>query len=212
MSAYWPLVGLRIGVAGLVLRPMTEADLAAVADGLAASPDVELDPTLPSYDGLAPDTARGRAAHQFYWRSLAEWRPGSWRLILVVEQGADLVGTQDLKGAHFGELRTVETASYVFRRWRRTGLAVPMRRAVLTLAFDHLGALAAETEAWHDNLASLATSTRVGYAPNGETLHDREGTPDRMVRMRITREQWDATGGSAGVTVEGLGACRPMFG
>jgi hypothetical protein len=33
-----------------------------------------------------------------------------------------------------------------------------------------------------------------------------------MVRMRITREQWAATSGRAGVTVEGLEACRHLFG
>jgi RimJ/RimL family protein N-acetyltransferase len=212
VSAYWPLVDLRLRVGDLVLRPTVEADLDPLAAGLAASPDIELDPSLPAYDGLAPELARGRAAHQFYWRELGAWRPGSWRLMLVVERGAELVGTQDLKGAHFGELRTVESSSYVFRGHRRQGLAAPMRRAVLTLAFDHLGALAAETEAWHDNTASIATSRRVGYTPNGETLHDRDGRPDRMVRMRITREQWAATSGRAGVTVEGLEACRHLFG
>jgi RimJ/RimL family protein N-acetyltransferase len=211
VSAYWPLVDLRLRVGDLVLRPMVETDLGPVATGLGASPDIELDPSLPSYDD-APEVARGRAAHQFYWRELGAWRPGSWRLMLVVERGGELVGAQDLKGAHFGELRTVESSSYVFRAHRRQGLAAPMRRAVLTLAFDHLDALAAETEAWHDNTASIATSRRVGYTPNGETLHDRAGRPDRMVRMRITREQWDATDGRAGVTIEGLEACRPLFG
>lgn len=212
MSAYWPLVDLRLGVGDLVLRPMTEADLGPVAERLAATPDIELDPSLPSYADVPSDVARGRAAYQFYWRELGAWRPGSWRLMLAVERGSELVGSQDLKGAHFGELRTVESSSYVFRGWRGQGLAAPMRRAVLTLAFDHLDALAAETEAWHDNAPSLATSRRVGYTPNGVTLHVRDGEPDRMVRMRITREQWDASDGRAGVTVDGLEACRHLFG
>ena len=212
MNTYWPLVDLRLRTADLVLRPMVEADLDRMADLVSPSTDIELDPSLPAFEDIAGPAARGVAVHQFYWRALGSWRPGSWRLLMVAEHGDELVGSQDLKGGEYGALRTVETASYLFGPWRGRGFGVQMRRAVLSLAFDHLDALAAETEAWHDNAASLGVSRSVGYQPNGETLHDRDGRLDRMVRMRMTRKQWVATGAGASVEVDGFDACRHLFG
>jgi RimJ/RimL family protein N-acetyltransferase len=212
VSTYWPLVDLRLRTADLVLRPMVEADLDRLADLVTASTDIELDPSLPAFEGIAGSDARGVAVHQFYWRALGSWRPGSWRLLTVAEHGGELVGSQDLKGGEYGALRTVETASYLFLPWRGRGFGGQMRRAVLALAFDHHEALAADTEAWHDNAASLGVSRSVGYQPNGETLHDRDGRLDRMVRMRMTREQWVATGAGASVQVDGFDACRHLFG
>ncbi len=43
-----------------------------------------------------------------------------------------------------------------------------MRRAVLSLAFDHLGASTATTAAWKDNSASNAVSARLGDERDGE--------------------------------------------
>jgi hypothetical protein len=33
-----------------------------------------------------------------------------------------------------------------------------------------------------------------------------------MVHLRMTREQWEHSGGSEGITVEGFEPCRPFFG
>ena len=94
---------------------------------------------------------------------------------------------------------------------RRQGIGKEMRAAVLSLAFDGLGAVVAETEAWHDNEASLAVSERLGYEPNGETLHRRGGGHDRMVRLRLTKEHWDLRAGDFPVTVVGLEECRHLL-
>ena len=91
-----------------------------------------------------------------------------------------------------------------------------MRRAVLTLAFGHLGAEYAITSAWHDNHASLGVSRSLGYVDNGIERHRRDDgehkTVDDMVHLRMSREQWERSGGSAGITVEGFEPCRPSFG
>jgi hypothetical protein len=79
---YWPLFDLRLSTPDLRLRPMTEADLAPVANLL--PDDVEQDPGLASYDFADPRVDRGIVSHQAYWRAYGTWRPQSWRLSFVV--------------------------------------------------------------------------------------------------------------------------------
>jgi len=89
-----------------------------------------------------------------------------------------------------------------------------MRTAVLALAFDGLAAEAAITSAWHDNDASLGVSRSLGYRPNGEQLHAREGAGggrDVMVHLRMTRHDWFGRPRPA-VDIGGLEACLPLFG
>jgi RimJ/RimL family protein N-acetyltransferase len=108
--------------------------------------------------------------------------------------------------------RTVETASWLATAWQGRGVGKAMRLAVLALAFDGLGALAAETEAWHFNAASLGVSRSVGYADNGVTLHTHGDRVAEMVRMRMTRDAWTARHTGHGVTIDGLEGCRYLFG
>ena len=54
-----------------------------------------------------------------------------------------------------------------------------MRAAVLQLAFAGLGALEAQTSAWHDNPASQRVSLRLGYVHEGQQLLARRGEPTR---------------------------------
>ncbi len=128
--------------------------------------------------------ARGIALHQTYWRALGGWRPESWDLLFAVLAGGEVVGVQSLDGRDFARRRTLETWSFLLPAARGRGLGKEMRRAVLALAFDHLGALAGEIE---------------------------DGV-DLMLRMRLTRERWRASGGAPDVAVTGVEACRYLFG
>ncbi len=65
-----------------------------------------------------------------------------------------------------------------------------MRAAVLLLAFDHLGARTARSEAFADNPASLRVSEKLGYAPDG-----RAGS-------------WRSTGSTAAATSSGCEGTR----
>jgi RimJ/RimL family protein N-acetyltransferase len=87
-----------------------------------------------------------------------------------------------------------------------------MRRAVLTLAFGELGAEWAVSSAWADNAASLGVSRALGYELNGLSRHAGEGREGVLQHVLLTRERWDAGDGSAGITIRGFDACRPMFG
>jgi RimJ/RimL family protein N-acetyltransferase len=210
-SRWWPLHGLRLTTGHLVLTAMTEADLDVVATVL--PDDLELNPTATRYPGLPERTWRGTVVHQEYWRSMGTWSPDDWEVYLVVRRGADVLGVQGLEGPDFRTLRTVDTSSWLAAGVRGTGVGKAMRRAVLALAFDHLGARAAITSAWHDNHASLGVSRALGYRPNGESLMAREGTTgaDTLVHLRMTRADWEATGGAPDVQVDGLEAALPLF-
>jgi len=206
---HWPLLDLRLVTGDLVLAPLTEDDLPEVADRLPV--DVELDPAATTYaiDGSA---LRGVVVHQGYWHSHGTWSTTAWRLNFAVRHGGDLLGLQELEGNDFPTLRTVDTSSWLVPDARGNGIGKRMRRAVLALAFGPLQARAAITSAWHDNVGSLGASRSIGYRPNGESLLARGDGVDTLVHLRMTREQWAATGAAGEVRIEGFEPCRPFFG
>lgn len=87
-----------------------------------------------------------------------------------------------------------------------------MRQAVLALAFGPMAARAAIMSGWHDNVASLRVSQALGYRPNGESFHVRADRIDRMVHLRLLREEWLVGGHGGAVTISGYERCRPLFG
>ncbi len=206
---YWPIFDLRLRVGDLELRPMTEADQPLVADLL--PDDVELDPAATTYGLADVHLTRAVIVHQSYWRGFGTWSPAHWRLNFLVSLAGEPIGAQELEGTDFPLLRTVDTASFLVPDARGRGLGAAMRCAVLGLAFEGLAAEAAITSAWHDNLASLGVSRSLGYQPNGEHLHARGDGRDRMVHLRLTREDWTARARPV-TEIIGLEACRPLFG
>ncbi|HEY3733551.1 MAG TPA: GNAT family protein [Streptosporangiaceae bacterium] len=206
---YWPLFDLRLAVAGLTLRPMTEADLAPLADLL--PDDVEQDPAA-AWEAGDQRVSRGTVSHQSYWKAYGTWRPLAWRLNFVVRAADRILGVQELEGEDFLTLRTVETSSFLVPEARGRGYGQQMRSAVLALAFGPLEAQAAITSAWHDNHASLGVSRALGYRPNGESLHAHGGRVDVMQFMRLLRADWLAGGLGDQVLIDGFEACRPLFG
>lgn len=207
---YWPLFDLRLTVAELELRPMTEADLLPLASLLPE--DLELDPAATRYPGLDEPTGRRVIGFQHYWRSYGTWQPQQWRLPFCVRTGGELVGVQELEAENFPLLRTVDSASHLVPEVRGRGIGQRMRRVVLALAFGPLQAQAAITSAWHDNYASLGVSRALRYLPNGESLHSRGDGVDTMLHLRLRRADWLAADGGAGVSIEGFEPCRAYFG
>lgn len=208
---YWPLFGLRLATHDLLLRPMAEADLAAIADVL--PDDVEQDPASVTYDVGDARTGRGIVSHQSYWKSYGTWSPQAWRLNFVVRAaGGEILGVQELEGNDFLTLRTVDSSSFLVPGARGHGNGKQMRSAVLALAFGPLHARAAITSAWHDNHASLGVSRALGYQPNGESLHAHGDRVDVMTHLRLLRAEWLASGTGDQVVITGFEACRPLFG
>ena len=207
--AYWPLLDLRLRTGDLELAPLVEADLAEVVRLMPA--DLELNPTATRF-AVDDRTHRGVVLHQEYWRSYGTWTTQAWRFHLAVRRDGVLLGLQELEGNEFPTLRTVDTSSWLVESARGAGIGKAMRRAVLALAFDHLGAQAAITSAWHDNHASLGVSRSLGYRPNGESLLARGDGVDTLVHLRMTLDDWRSAGGAPDVTATGVPEALPLFG
>jgi RimJ/RimL family protein N-acetyltransferase len=144
-------------------------------------------------------TGRGRISAEF------------WRLYFVVVLDGEPVGMQDLVGRDFAEFGMVSTFSWLGPRVRRRGLGREMRQAVLHLAFEGLGARQAQSDAFHDNLASNRVSAALGYRPNGVDWATRRGEPAELTRWLLTREQWLASR-REDIDLVGVDACRPVLG
>ena len=204
----WPLFDLTLRCGPVVLRPVTDADLVALAAVL--PDDVELDPHKERFPGLAAERDRQRRFVQGAWHSRGSWSPTSWCLDLGVEADGQLVGLQSLEGDDFAKLGTVDTGSWLVVAARGRGIGTAMRAAVLGLAFDHLGAVAAISSAVLDNHASLEVSRRLGYVENGISRISTEAGPADLRHLRLSADAWRAR--RHRVEVSGDEPCRPWFG
>ena len=209
--SHWPLYDLRLTTERLVLRLPDSALLEEMVDlvGEGIHPEEVMPFGVPWTDRPSPQ--REREAVQHVLRSIADWTPTSWSYVAVATRDGRVVGIQDLRGVDFAACRSVSTGSWLGRAYQGRGLGQEMRAAVLELAFTHLGALEAQSSAFHDNSASLGVSRRLGYEPNGSWLAPRRGRPDRMEGLRLTRERWQRHRRHQ-VLVAGVEGCLELFG
>lgn len=207
MDSYWPVFGLRLRYRDVLLRPMREADLPGLAAMLPG--DVGHDPRLVMFESQSFEENERRLFCQGYWRSMGTWDPEGWAVHFVVEYEGRPVGVQTLEGTDFPRLRTVDSASWLIPAVRGRGVGVAMRTAVLGLAFDHLGAVAAISSATVANAASLGVSRRIGYADNGRSrIVDTSGEVVELENFLLLGADWPGTP----VEVTGLTAALPWFG
>lgn len=193
----WPLHDLVLRTPDLELRGMTEAWATRLSAVVPA--DLEHHPEL-AHVSPAADVL------QAYWRNAGLWRPTSWVLELVVLRAGEPVGLQALEADDLAVRRVVDTHSWLVPEARGLGLGKQARTAVLELAFAHLGAERAVTEAWTDNAASLGVSRSLAYRDNGVDVH---AGPRLMQRLLLHRDDWRP---AWPVTVEGLAPCLPLLG
>lgn len=196
----WPPHGLVLTTPSLVLRGMTEADALALAE--VQPDDLPQDPSLPTL-------SRAANVLQAYGAHVGGWRVEDWVLPFTVVHEGVPIGLQALEGKDFLVRRTVDSHSWLVGEARGRGLGKQMRAAVLTLAFEHLGATHAVTEAWDDNAASLGVSRALGYRDNGLDTRVRDGGLGFMQRLVLGRSEWTSP---VLVTVEGVSPCLPWFG
>ena len=207
----WPLFGVRVRTPILEIRLPTDDDLPGLVDEIVAGVH---DPAIMPFTKEWTDVAsplRERESLQWWWRQRAEWKPGKWIFTGPVFVGGNPIGVQDVGAESFAALRTVETGSWLGLRHQGRGIGKEMRSAVLHLAFAGLGAVEAYSGAWHDNPHSLGVSKALGYEQNGESLALRRGVPERQIRLRLTRDRWEASR-RGDIEVEGLDPCLELFG
>ena len=190
----WPPHGLLLRTPDLELRGMTEAWAERLAG--VVPDDVEHHPALAHFSP-ASDVL------QAHWRNKGLWLPSDWVLELVVLHEGEPIGLQALEGKDFARERVVDTHSWLVAAARGRGWGKQMRAAVLELAFGHLGAVAAVTEAWADNASSLGVSRSLGYVDAGTQDHD--GRVMQHLRLTSWRSPWP-------VAVDGVAPCLALLG
>ena len=207
----WPLFDLRLRTPQLELRLPTDDELVQLCRlaRRGIHPPSEMPFSVPWTD--APSPRFEREFLQFHWRLRGEWQPDDWQLELGVWRDGRLVGCQGIGARRFGVLRTVGTGSWLGQEFQRQGTGTQMRAAVLSFAFDHLGAECATSSAFATSYASRSVSQALGYVEDGRSREAPRGVALEHVRYRLTAEQWRSSPRPA-VDVEGLEEALPLFG
>ena len=203
LHGWWPLFGLRAETERLVLRPVADADLPA----LLAAVQRGIHPTGQNPFGevpwsQAPAQDVWRQTLQHIWRTRAATGPRTWTVQCGVWDrhgdpdgpcggpDGELIGLQDVSAQDFHLTRTVETGSWLRHDVQGQGLGRQARTVGLVLAFDHLGALAAETSCASWNQASQRVSTSLGYRFNGAHVRAWGREPETVLHFRLTPEEF----------------------
>ena len=202
LARLYPPLGLRVTAGDLTLRMFRDSDLTAYAELISSrlfadedAPHVfawwDRDPAVRQLDSL-----------QFLWSGRAGIKPYAWQLQFGVFEGDRLVGSQDVGAKDFGKLRVVSSGSYLRLDAQGRGVGTLMRQMVLVLAFDHLGAVRAESSAILGNEASLAVSRHCGYELDGLQVETNGERRVELQRVAVTPASFVRP--TTEVTVEGL--------
>lgn len=195
IAAFAPF-GLQVDAGRVRMRLLRDSDFPAYA-ALLREPifaDENADHVFGWYR-VEPEQ-RVTQALQFQWSLRAQVSPQSWTLPLGVFVDGRLVGCQDVAARDFARRGVVTSGSWLTLAAQGQGLGSLMRRAMLVLAFDHLGARRAESAAVLGNERSAAVSHACGYAEDGTKVavdgdrvvtHQRYlVTPDTFRRAEVT--------------------------
>lgn len=207
----WPPRDLVVRTPMLDLRLPTEPEIVqlAVLAGAGVNEEPDLPYALPWTVVASPELERNYCQH--HAKALGDWKTTNWHLAMAVFVEGEPVGAQSLYGRDFATYRTVVTGSWLGMQWQRRGIGTEMRTAIMHLAFAGLDAQRAETLADLENVSSNLVSERVGYELNGDELKSAHGNVRTMQRYVLRRPAWEARRRSD-ITIEGLDACRDMFG
>jgi len=210
LSSYWPFFDLAVTTPRLTLQYVDDATAADLMELVAREGvhDPDLMPFAVPWTRAEPPVLQ-RNGLQYFWRSRADTCPEAWDLPLAVREDGQLVGVQALHAKEFHVTRVLSSGSWLVRSAQRRGIGKQMREAILQLAFEGLGAEAATTGAFADNVASLGVTRSLGYAENGWEVKNREGEPARSLMFLMERADWTAR---EDITISGLEPCLPLLG
>jgi RimJ/RimL family protein N-acetyltransferase/ribosomal protein S18 acetylase RimI-like enzyme len=199
-----PLTHLRLRTPRLELRLATVAELRAlfrVAQAGIHDP-AEMPFGVAWTDDL--DEAGFLAHHS---DKLTNSGPVSWALPLVAFHGGQPIGVQEVRGERFAAERTVDTGSWLGRAFQGQGLGTEMRAAVLTLAFDELGAERATSGAIQRNPQSLGVSRKLGYVETGTHLVSPRGEAVEHLDLELAADRFRSP---VPVEITGLDGVRSL--
>ncbi|AXK46814.1 GNAT family N-acetyltransferase [Brachybacterium saurashtrense] len=211
LATLHPPYGLVLRAGDLTLRPLAEADLPEYTT-LIRRPIFE-DPhsahVFPWYRA-EPET-RVRESLRFQWRLRSGLGPEQWTLPFGVWADGRLIGCQDVSAERFAQRCTVTSGSWLTLDMHGRGYGRLMRQAMLVFAFDHLGAVRAESSAVLGNDRSTGVSRACGYVDNGTQLSSVPGSDELEQRFLVTPETFRRP--DVPVEVEGLtAALRELLG
>lgn len=211
LTDIWPFFGLTITTPRVTLAYPTDETILAL---IALADDGIHSPETSPFSGpwsMKPARERSLSTAQFHWGTRSTLKPEHWQLPFAVFFNDTIVGMQDVATKDFAKTRVATTGSWLGLAHQRLGIGTEMRRAVLYLIFEGLGAAIAETEAFEGNTASRRVTEKLGYQPNGETIAVRgDGTAERTIRYRLERDQWIQSRPDD-ITIEGLEECLPFL-
>jgi RimJ/RimL family protein N-acetyltransferase len=206
----WPLFDLRLRTPRLELRLPTDDDLLELVK-VARAGVVDENRTvflLPWHKLPSPAFERQFLLH--WWANRGSWEPKNWSLSLALIEDERAIGLQDVMAHDFAVRRTVSSGSWIGREFQGRGLGTEARAAILSLAFEGLGAVAAESGYIEANAVSARVSQKLGYRETGDGFLAIEGERRREIKVRCTPETWVRD--LVPVSIEGLGPCRGLFG
>lgn len=206
----WPLRHLVLRTPRLELRPDDDEGLAELVEVAyrGVHPPDEMPFLVPWTD--ADPRYLGRGSLQHFWAQRAALAPERWWVHFLVRTEGRVVGVQSLGAVDFGVTREVETGSWLGMAHQGAGIGTEMRAAVLMFAFDELGALAARSGAFTDNVASLRVSAKLGYRRDGTATVARRGARTAEVRLLLEAAQLVRPGWP--LVAEGVDGCRGLLG
>ena len=212
MPLPYPPLSVEVTTSRLALRGATderlEQLLPVVRDGVVRDRELPFDDPISHYEESPTREWRWLRG---VWSARARVEPAFWRLPLVVETDAGVVGMQDLIFEDFRTFGAVTTFSWLAPQARGRGTGREMRSAAVHLAFAGFDAREATSEAFVDNEPSNAISRSLGYAETGSTWATRRGEPCRLQRWLLTHEAWARTRRDD-IELRGVAECLPVFG
>ncbi|WP_327414212.1 GNAT family N-acetyltransferase [Streptomyces sp. NBC_01233] len=208
---HWPITGLELTTPDLILRLPTDTELDALAQVAAEGVVPDGAVYFPQPWASAPPPERARNVVQNHWWARGDWTHDSWRLLLAVFHGEQVIGQQNLSARHFATTGEARTGFWLGSRFQGQGYGTQMRAAALALAFDGLGATRVTSTAFADNAASRAVSRRFGYQPNGVHRVAVDGCPFDEHEEVIETADWRAHSHLVTVEISGLPACITYF-
>ena len=206
----WPLFDLRVRTPRVELRLPTDDDLielmAIARDGIV---DADRNVFLVAWHRL-PSPAFERQFLLHWWAERGSWNPNNWHVGFGIFGDGRPVGMQSVLARDFALRRVVNSGSWIGREFQGRGYGTEARAAMLGLAFDGLGAVAAESGYIEGNDASRRVSEKLGYETLCTERVMSEGKAAVEVRVRCTPGSWKRD--LVPVTIEGLEPALKLFG
>jgi RimJ/RimL family protein N-acetyltransferase/N-acetylglutamate synthase-like GNAT family acetyltransferase len=124
----------------------------------------------------------------FHRDALARSTREKWQLNLIAFHDGRPIGSQGIESDGPGR---VVTGSWLGQAYQGRGYGAEMRSAILSFAFDVLGAETALSSAWVDNPASRAVSRKLGYREVGSHFVSPRGEPLEHLDLELRRTEFE---------------------